>query len=187
MAYHDPSKTEELKRFDSPMVRFERLCLKASAQQKYVEMALEGLSNLEESIDAAIMEATDDANVAMPSEDAMPCDDIMTEGYSNVVGVEDIDLTLHVVPATKSTDLPTHVGDPLSRNKKARRPMTKRFLACTEKKGKKASTSVQQQTQATASGIPVQCYGLNVDEPVTPIPKPRKKELGRRRPTLMYN
>uniref|UniRef100_A0A803MHU2 FAR1 domain-containing protein n=1 Tax=Chenopodium quinoa TaxID=63459 RepID=A0A803MHU2_CHEQI len=155
--------------------RYISMFRQASAQQKYVEMALEGLSNLEESIDAAIMEATDDANVAMPSEDAMPCDDIMTEGYSNVVGVEDIDLTPHVVLATKSTDLPTHVGDPLSRKKKAHRPRTKRFLACTEKKWKKASTSVQQQTQATASGIPVHCYGLNVDEPVTPISKPRKK------------
>uniref|UniRef100_A0A803MVQ9 Uncharacterized protein n=1 Tax=Chenopodium quinoa TaxID=63459 RepID=A0A803MVQ9_CHEQI len=47
VAYHDPTKTEEVKRYDKILTRFDSVCLKVATRPEYVKMAFEAISKLE--------------------------------------------------------------------------------------------------------------------------------------------
>ncbi|KAL2925119.1 Protein FAR1-RELATED SEQUENCE 5 [Bienertia sinuspersici] len=50
VAYHDPSKTDEVKRYDRMMVRFEPICLTASGCEKDMDIVLDSMQTLESRI-----------------------------------------------------------------------------------------------------------------------------------------
>ncbi|XP_056691306.1 protein FAR-RED IMPAIRED RESPONSE 1-like [Spinacia oleracea] len=54
VAYHDPSKTEEVLRYDTLLVKFESICLKAATLPEYVKIADATLDQLEIQLDENI-------------------------------------------------------------------------------------------------------------------------------------
>ncbi|XP_021764613.1 protein FAR1-RELATED SEQUENCE 1-like [Chenopodium quinoa] len=65
VAYHDPTKTEEVKRYDRIMVQFDGVCLKAATRPEYAKMVFEAICKLEKSLDAAILKESDKEGAAI--------------------------------------------------------------------------------------------------------------------------
>uniref|UniRef100_A0A803N1Z8 Protein FAR1-RELATED SEQUENCE n=1 Tax=Chenopodium quinoa TaxID=63459 RepID=A0A803N1Z8_CHEQI len=74
VAYHDPSKTEEVKRYDRIMVQFESVCLKAASRPEFVKMVFDAICKLEKSLDASILKDSANSGAAIQ------------KGTSNTVG-----------------------------------------------------------------------------------------------------
>uniref|UniRef100_A0A803N7A6 Protein FAR1-RELATED SEQUENCE n=1 Tax=Chenopodium quinoa TaxID=63459 RepID=A0A803N7A6_CHEQI len=133
VAYHDPTKTEEVKRYDKILTRFDSVCLKVATRPKFVRMAFDAISKLESCLDAAIEKAEKDQEqekvtsgfASSPSVNNVCGDEFSNEGSNevsptiscgvgnsnlSVVGLEDIfvDLQVASVDKTPQTVLQTH-------------------------------------------------------------------------------
>ncbi|XP_021719714.1 uncharacterized protein LOC110687377 [Chenopodium quinoa] len=83
-AYHDPSKTEEVKRYDRIIVQFESVCLKAASRPEYAKMALDAICKLENTLDAAIQKESVNAAIQKESVNGADSDSATMESSPSV-------------------------------------------------------------------------------------------------------
>ncbi|XP_021756091.1 protein FAR-RED IMPAIRED RESPONSE 1-like [Chenopodium quinoa] len=112
VAYHDPSKTEEVCRFDKMMVKFGSLCSKSSVSKDTTDLVMQTLHLLEIQVDEKLSMMK------------------ITNGEGEVKG----DKGTHVTPSTQRQESCSEVPkDPPMPKRPAHRTTDVRFPSCVEK------------------------------------------------------
>ncbi|XP_057251728.1 protein FAR1-RELATED SEQUENCE 5-like [Beta vulgaris subsp. vulgaris] len=137
VAYHDPSKTGEVKSFDEMMDSFKDLCLDAAGLRECVDIVLEGLAVMK-------IQCKETKEMYMKSRLETP-----------IFKSPSTQCTLNLSKSDSgvcSTTAAPKVKDPVAPKKAANRPRETRFLSCVEKPKKKVAKKKEVVTNKVADG-----------------------------------
>ncbi|KAL2923892.1 Protein FAR1-RELATED SEQUENCE 6 [Bienertia sinuspersici] len=138
VAYHDPSKTDEVKRYDRTMVRLEPICLTASGCEEDMDIVLDSMQTLE----SRLNERRNKGRQSDGGDNLIRTPSSVGNGRANVPSSSPILIggTIVVSPGDKESCAKSaeasNIKDPPSKSK-PHRTMDRRYASLVEKVAKK--------------------------------------------------